>query len=119
MIEAVGTILRARGHHILTARDSLQALAWLEKQDFDLVVADLQVSEGSNGIAFGEWLALHKPALARKLIWICAVVPSGAVNRKIAGNICPILQKPFKSNDLLAAVDELLLRDAHPAPVEH
>jgi PAS domain S-box-containing protein len=118
VLEAVGTILRGRDHHVLTARDSLEARAWLEKQDFDLIVADLQVSEGSNGVAFGEWLALHKPALARKLIWICAVAPSRAVNQKIAGNGCPILQKPFKSSDLLAAVNELLLRDTRPAPVE-
>jgi two-component system NtrC family sensor kinase len=117
VLEAVGTILRGRDHRVRTARGIHEALAMLEKEDFDLIVADLQISDGANGIGLGEWLAEHKPALGRRLIWMCAVAPSEDAGERIAGNGRPILQKPFKANDLLAAVDELLLSNVQAAAI--
>jgi DNA-binding NtrC family response regulator len=117
VLEAVGTILRARDHRVQTARDLPEAQALLEKEEFDLVVADLHVSDGTNGNGLSEWLAVHKPALSHRLIWMCAVAPSEDVRESIAGNGRHILQKPFKANDLLAAVDELLLNSAQAAAI--
>ncbi len=117
VLEAVGTILRDRDHHVQTARDIREASALLEKEDFDLIVADLKVSDGANGHGLGEWLAQHKPVLSRRLIWMCAVAPSEDAGENLAGNGRQILQKPFKANDLLAAVDELLLNNVQTAAI--
>ena len=118
VLEAVGTILRARDHRVQTAKDIRDARAFLEKEDFDLVVADLHISDGANGGGLGEWLALHKPALSNRLIWMCAVAPSEDAGEHIAANGRLILQKPFKAADLLAAVDELLLLShVQPTPI--
>jgi DNA-binding NtrC family response regulator len=89
----------------------------LEKEDFDLVVADLHVSDGANGGGLSEWLAGHKPALNHRLIWMCAVAPSEDAGEHIAGKGRQILQKPFKATDLLAAVDELLLANVQAAAI--
>jgi two-component system NtrC family sensor kinase len=118
VLEAVGTILRARDHRVQTARDLPEARTLLEKEEFDLVVADLHVSDGTNGSGLSEWLAEHKPALSHRLIWMCAVAPSEDVGESIAGNGRHILQKPFKANDLLAAVDELLLNNVQAAAIQ-
>ena len=117
VLEAVGTILRARDHRVQTARNIREAQALLEKEDFDLVVADLHVSDGANGGGLSEWLAGHKPALNHRLIWMCAVAPSEDAGEHIAGKGRQILQKPFKANDLLAAVDELLLANVQAAAI--
>jgi two-component system NtrC family sensor kinase len=117
ILEAVGTILRARDHRVQTARNILEALALLEKEDFDLVVADLHVSDGANGGGLSEWLARHKPALNHRLIWMCAVAPSEDAGEHISGKGRQILQKPFKAHDLLAAVDELLLTNVQAAAI--
>jgi PAS domain S-box-containing protein len=117
VLEAVGTILRARDHRVQTARSILEALALLEREDFDLVVADLHVSDGANGGGLSEWLARHKPALNQRLIWMCAVAPSENAGEHISGKGRQILQKPFKANDLLAAVDELLLTNVQAAAI--
>jgi two-component system, NtrC family, sensor kinase len=117
VLEAVGTILRGRDHHVKTARDVREACALLEKENFDLVVADLHFSDGANGAGIGEWLAQHRPALSRKLIWMCAVAPSEDAGENLSGNGRQILQKPFKATDLLAAVDELLLNSAHASAI--
>jgi two-component system NtrC family sensor kinase len=118
VLEAAGTILRGRDHYVRTARDLREARALLEREDFDLIFADLQVSDGANGGGLGEWLAQHKPALSRRLIWTCAVAPSEDTGEHIAGNGRRILQKPFKANELLAAVDELLLSNVQPAAID-
>jgi DNA-binding NtrC family response regulator len=118
VLEAVGTILRGRDHRVETARGTREALALFETNDFDLVIADLQVSDGLSGHTLGEWLAEHRPALSRKLIWMSAVAPSTGAAEQFARNGCQFLQKPFKASDLLAAVDEQLLNKVHAAPIK-
>jgi len=117
VLEAVGTILRGRDHRVRTARDIPEARALLEQEDFDLIVADLQISDAANGGGLGEWLAEHKPLLSRRLILMCAVAPTEDAGENIAGNGRQILQKPFKATDLLAAVDELLLSNIQTAAI--
>lgn len=117
VLEAVGTILRGRDHRVQTARDIREALALLEEQDFDLIIADLPVSDGANGGGLGEWLAHHRPALSHRLIWMCALAPSEDASGNISGNGRPILQKPFKATELLAAVDELLLNNVQASAI--
>jgi DNA-binding NtrC family response regulator len=117
VLEAVGTILRGRDHRVQTARDVSEARAMIEKHEFDLVIADLHVYDGSNGNGLGAWLARNKPSLSRRLIWMCAVAPSGDAGEKIAANGRPILQKPFKASELLSAVDDLLLAGIQTAAI--
>jgi DNA-binding NtrC family response regulator len=117
VLEAVGTILRARDHRVQTAKNIHEACQLIEKEDFDLIVADLHVSDSANGGGLSEWLAQHKPALNRRLIWMCAVAPSEDAGEHIAGENRQILQKPFKATDLLAAVDELLLTNVQAAAI--
>jgi PAS domain S-box-containing protein len=118
VLEAVGTILREREHRVHAARSVAEARDLLEKHDFDLVIAELQAAEVPNGDGLEEWLAQNKPALTRRLIWMCAVAPSRSAVEKIAGNGSQVLQKPFKATDLLALVEELLPGRVYPAPVE-
>jgi len=118
VLEAVGTFLRGRDHRVLTAKDAREARSLIEKEEFDIVVADLQVCDAPNGENLKEWLAHQKPALARKVIWMSAAVRSGGEGEKSTGSGCQILQKPFKASDLLAAVDELLQSSVNVVPIE-
>ena len=117
VLEAVGTILRGGDHRVRTARDTREACALLEQEDFDLIVADLQISDGANGNGLGEWLAQHKPALSRRLIWMCTVAPSADGGASLAGDGRQILQKPVNATDLLAAVKDLLLSNVQSATI--
>jgi PAS domain S-box-containing protein len=117
VLEAVSTFLRGRDHHVYTARGMQDARSLLEQQNFDLIVADLQIADGPNGSGLENWLAQHKPGLSRMVIWMCAVAPSGEAAERRGDNHSPILQKPFKVTELLAAVDELLLNRMNAAPI--
>ena len=117
VLEAVGTILRGGDHRVWTAKDTRQACVLLEQEDFDLIVADLQSSDGASGNGLGEWLAQHKPALSRNLIWMCAVAPSADRGAPFAGDGRQVLQKPLNATDLLAAVKDLLLSNVQTAAI--
>jgi DNA-binding NtrC family response regulator len=117
VLEAVGTILRGRDHRVDTAKDLPSACALIEKLDFDVIVADLQVTSGPNGDGLGAWLAQNRPALLSKLIWMSAVAPAEAAVGDDNHNSAQILQKPFKVSDLLAAIDGLLLSKVDAAPI--
>jgi len=67
VLEAVGTILSARGHRVQTARSIHEAGALIEKEDFDLIVADLHISDGTSGGGLSGWLARHKPGTQQKI----------------------------------------------------
>jgi len=118
VLEAVGTILRGREHRVHAASGLAEARALFGTHEFDVVVADLQVSLGPNGDGLLDWMAEHKPALCRKLIWMCAVAPLAVADDRILRSGVCILQKPFKSSDLLSAVDDLLLDRVNATTVE-
>ena len=118
VLEAVGTILRGREHRVHAASGLAEARALFGTHEFDVVVADLQVSLGPNGDGLLDWMAEQKPALCRKLIWMCAVAPLAVADDRILRSGVCILQKPFKSSDLLSAVDDLLLDRVNATTVE-
>jgi PAS domain S-box-containing protein len=118
VLEAVGTILRGREHQVKTARDLTEARVLLGQDEFDVVVADLQVSGDSTADGLQSWLAQHRPALARRIIWMCALAASGEVGEKFTRNGSRVLQKPFKAGDLISAIEELLLDRVDAAPVQ-
>ena len=117
VLEAVSTFLRGRDHRVHAARNMQEARTMLEQDNFDVIIADLQIADGPNGGGLENWLVQNKPALSRKLIWMCAVAPSEGAAERVGDNNSRILQKPFKVSELLAAVDELLLDRMDAAPI--
>jgi len=116
VLEAVQAILRARNHIVRTAESLAAAQSLLEQQEFDAVVADLDMPATVGQESLAEWLEANKPALAQRLIWMRASAASGTKS-DATRNGSQILQKPFKSADLLAAV-ESALGQVQPAPIQ-
>jgi two-component system NtrC family sensor kinase len=116
VLGAVGAILRGRDHQVLTAKCAADAMALLEKEDFDLVVADLDLSGTSGKNLLHDWILARRPSLAKRCVWVRAATPKEHApdHPSLNGNL--ILQKPFKAEELLAAVDAVL--GVHTASVE-
>ncbi len=113
VLEAVGAILRGRNHAVRTASSLDEAESLIEEGDFDLVLADVEVSGRVGQPGLHAWLTANKPALAQRLVLMRAAAPSGPANEEARSGL-PILQKPFKTADLLAVV-EAALGDVHAA----
>jgi PAS domain S-box-containing protein len=108
ILEAVGALLREREHEVETARSAADAMALLEKKEFDLVVADLSLSGTAERNILHDWLVARRPGLANRCIWTRRVAPLEGAAEAAPSNGNRILQKPFKSEELLAAVDGAL-----------
>jgi two-component system NtrC family sensor kinase len=112
VLEAVGAILRGRDHTVRAATGLQDAQLVLQEQEFDVVVADMQVC-GTAEMGLHAWLAANRPELAMRVIEMIATAP---LSEPLPG-VLQVLQKPFKAGDLLAAV-EAALSDVHTVAVE-
>ena len=127
VLEAVETLLRKHEHQVRAAKNVEEAVALLEETEFDLIVADSRTgsavnTNGSSGDGkekgLENWLTAHRPALAKRLIWMCTVDVPCDLAQKGVNREKFTLQKPFKGTQLLAVIEELLLSlNAHPTPI--
>ena len=117
VLEAVSAILLEREHAVETAKSAAEAMALLEKKDFDLVLADLDLSGTATRNILHDWIAARRPGLAKRCVWMRGAAPLGSPQDEATHNGYKILQKPFEAGELLAAVDETLTR-IQTAPVQ-
>jgi two-component system NtrC family sensor kinase len=114
--EAVEAILQGRNHVVKTAATLAAAMSLLEMQEFDAVVADVDMPATAGQETLEGWLRSNRPPLAQRLIWMRASAASD-VKSDASRNESQVLQKPFNSADLLAAV-EAALSHIQPASIE-
>jgi DNA-binding NtrC family response regulator len=115
VLEAVRAILQERDHEVETARSAADAMAMLEQKEFDLVVADLDLSGTAGRNILQDWIEARKPGLVNRCVWMRAA-PMGSSPDEVPQNGEYTLQKPFKAAELLAAVDAALA-SAQSAPL--
>ena len=94
-----------RGFTVETAADGVEALAAVQDISFDAVVCDLRMP-GMDGIAFHAALALERPGLAQRTVFITGDM-LGSTAREAAATRQPMLHKPFafeRLEDMLVTV---------------
>jgi PAS domain S-box-containing protein len=117
VLEAVGAILREHEHQVETVKNAADAMQVLEKEEFDLVVADLDLSGTAGRNILYDWILARRPGLAKRCIWTRLETPLGRMPDLPTHNGKYVLQKPFKAAELIEAVDGAL-GDVETAPVE-
>lgn len=107
VLEAVEAILRGRDHSVRTARNVEEAQELLALHEFDVILLDKRADGNGIDKTLRDWLAAKRPHLCDRMIWMHAGASEPEPPLDSAGN-APVLQKPFKAADLLAAVDSVL-----------
>ena len=107
VLEAVEAILRGRDHTVRTARNVEEAQELLALHEFDVILLDKRANGNGIDATLRDWVAAKRPHLCDRLIWMHAGASEPEPPLDSAGNV-PVLQKPFKAADLLAAVDSVL-----------
>jgi len=108
VLETVKAILLEREHEVETAKTAADAMALLENRQFDLIVADLDLSGTVGRNILHDWIMARKPGMAKRCLWMRGVAALGRPPDETPTNGNYILQKPFKAEELLAAVNGVL-----------
>jgi PAS domain S-box-containing protein len=109
-------LLQKRGHHIAATENGQQALDALERENFDLVLMDVQmpVLDGLDAIrairAKEQSSGSHLPIIA-----LTAHAMKGDRERCLASGADDYVTKPIRTPDLLAAIDRATSNNTSPA----
>jgi DNA-binding NtrC family response regulator len=109
---AVTAMLKRAGHNVTTADSGSQGLEMLGSRRFDLVITDMLMPDTDGADVLSALQAMpHRPR-------VIAISGGGAgLSADSALRLARIkadafLEKPFDSDDLLAAIDKLLVKTA-------
>ena len=107
--EGVQEMLEAHDYKVIGAGDGIEAMEWLEQVPVSLIITDI-IMPNMDGIEFVEKVRVKYPDLP---IVVISGSPGSAMTRLGISNIqvpgaTASIMKPFKSTDLLVAVQKLL-----------
>jgi two-component system, NtrC family, sensor kinase len=117
--ELLAGALSLDGHTVHGAGSAAEALALLDREPFDAVIADLQMP-GMDGAEFYRRLQAAHPHLARRIIVTSVEAASEDTDGFIEANSIPMLPKPFDLQDVRECVAAVVSRPERstPAPSE-
>jgi two-component system, NtrC family, sensor kinase len=117
VLELEREILVGRQMNVISARNGEEALQVLQREQVDAVVTDMKMPGAITGRTLYEWIAAHRPALARRVIFTM----SDAASEEFAGFFqrcgCPHMQKPFEVESFWRAVRCAVL-ESEPAALK-
>ena len=102
------SLLQEMGCVVTTEIDGPSAMARLQTgQAFDLLISDIVMPGGMNGVELASWTQAHRPELP-------IVLTTGYAGDQFAGGATeitwPVVRKPFRAEQLSAAVRDALAR---------
>jgi CheY-like chemotaxis protein len=100
-------ILRDGGFSPAAAADGEAALRLLETERFDVIVSDIAMPN-MNGLRLLE--TLRRQGVPARVLLITAFSTRSIVEEALAAGAARVLEKPFRADDLVAAVREALAR---------
>ncbi len=115
LIEMLAMLLEMEGYTVATCQTAHLAMDQLHHETFDAVVLDVQLPGDMNGPQFYEYLASQVPLLAERTLFITADTMSYETRRFLERTQRPSMEKPFRVDEFLAAIEELLAEESKDA----
>ena len=104
VLRAGARVLQGR-HRVLTARDGQEAIDLLSSgSNADVVVLELDIPE-VDGIELYEWLEVHQPELAKRVVVATAAQDRERFSEFLRQRSLTVLSKPFRADALLNAIE--------------
>ena len=72
------------------------------------IISDMRTPGGVTGADVHAWVAAHRPELLGKIIFITGDTVNEETRRLLSETGAPCIEKPFRVNQLIAAVGEYL-----------
>ncbi len=115
--ELLCEMLNVIGHHPVLCLNPTEALEWIKKREFDLILSDFRMPV-MNGEQFYHKVKESNPALAARMIFLTGDVVNDETQGFLQSTGNPHLGKPFQLAKVEEAVNEILSKKAaQAAPV--
>ena len=98
-------LLSRRGHEASVATSGLSGLQAILEHEPDFILCDLGLPD-LPGLDLLERLAVERPALVARLVFMSGGDPSSRESAAIALHRLNVLEKPFAPTDLLALIEK-------------
>lgn len=112
IVEMIRNALWRQGADVTTASDGPEALAWIDRRPFDLILTDIKMPRMDGLHLFGSIVRLS-PALSEKVIFLTGDTMSPRTREFLQEGGHLFLAKPFEIEQLLEAILKKL--DSPPA----
>ena len=102
------TALERRGYNVMPSSSAADGLQLLATNDFRGVVSDFRTPGGINGADLHDWVRRHRPELASRIVFITGDTASAETIKLLLQNGTPCIEKPFRVQELMAAVEKTI-----------
>jgi DNA-binding NtrC family response regulator len=104
----VSAALERNGYEVVCIESGAEALRMLEKGQYLGVVSDMRTPGGVDGAQVHTWISANRPDLADKIVIITGDYANEETVSILRGIGALYLEKPFRVQDLIAAVEKTM-----------
>ncbi len=99
-------ILRSLGASPVGARSGDEAIEWLNRSEFEVIVSDLRMPGGMSGADLFNWVERNRPALASRFVFVTGDSANDVTRAFLEQAGRPYLMKPFDVEEYVRAIRE-------------
>jgi DNA-binding NtrC family response regulator len=109
-------MLDGRDHEVHSAKNGDEFQGLIDKYDFDVILADYDVTDAHLRKSFYDWLIERRPAFSQRVIRMYTPgARTDVVGERVSAGVS--LKKPLDKEQLLDAINSLLSTRIQPATV--
>ena len=104
----VRAVLEGHGYAVVPTESGAEALRLLADGDFHGVVSDMRTPGGVDGAQVYAWIAMHRPELASRLVFITGDIANEETAATLRRTGAPCVEKPFRVHDFISVVEQTM-----------
>lgn len=107
VVAFVRAALERNGYEVVCAGSGIEAVELLQRGTFRGVISDMHTPGGVTGADVHAWVKTHRPELLGRVIFITGDIVNEETRRLLSATGAPCIEKPFRVQQLLTAVQEV------------
>lgn len=104
----VRAALERSGYAVVCSESGVDGLQRLESGDFLGIVSDMRTPGGVDGTDVHAWVALHRPELASRIVFITGDIANEDTVATLRRTGAPCVEKPFRVAQFISVVEQTI-----------